>query len=114
MRSQYKSGKVYIIQSGSTNYYKMGLTKDTINQRIKQLQTGNPYQLRPTHSHNVVDMRIAETILHQRYFQQRGRLEWFFFDPKHSKYPMSVYDVIAYIETELDNEVDHRLLLRRI
>jgi hypothetical protein len=91
----------------------MGLTKDTIHERIKQLQTGNPFQLRPTLSHNVIDMRTAETILHQRYFQQRMRLEWFYFSSK-SSYPIDVQDVIAYIENELDNEVDHRLLLKEI
>lgn len=109
-------GKVYVIRSGDSHYYKMGLTKDTIHQRIKQLQTGNPYQLRPICSHVVSHMRIAETILHQRYFQQRGRLEWFYFNTASSMaaYPLDIADVLAYIDIKLDGEIDYRLSLKEL
>ena len=37
--------KVYIIRNGTTNKYKIGISKD-IDKRKKQLQTGNPNELK--------------------------------------------------------------------
>jgi hypothetical protein len=107
-------GKVYIIQHFDSYYYKMGLTKDTIYKRIKELQTGNPYPLRPRLYHNVVDMRLAEDILHKKYAAYRGLGEWFYFNPKNKQNSQSIEEVITYIENELDAEIEFRLLLKEL
>lgn len=106
------SGKVYILQSGKTNYYKIGLTKDPVQRRIRELQTGNPYRLTARLVHNVENMKIAENILHRKYYRQRGIGEWFYFDAAHEQYPESIDSVIGFIVTQLNAEVKHRLLLK--
>jgi len=96
------AGKVYVIQSGESYYYKIGLAKDPYSQRIKNLQTGNPYRLYLRKTHDVKDMRVAEDILHRRYFQLRGIGEWFLFDPNHWLTPARVEELYFYIDNQLD------------
>lgn len=105
-------GRLYILQHNTSHYYKIGLTRGSIVDRIAKLQTGNPYRIYPRLVIDMPDMRIAETILHRKYIQHRGIGEWFYFDPKHDKYPENIENVLAYIRDELIKEVEHRLLLK--
>lgn len=110
-------GRVYILQSGKTNYYKIGLTKDPIKRRINELQSGNPYRITAILVQRVHDMRIAEDILHRKYYKQRGIGEWFYFipaTPLGQEPEPSIDDVVAYIKNELNQEVSHRLLLKEM
>lgn len=106
------SGKIYVIQSGESNYYKIGLTRNFPKSRLATLQTGNPYRLFLRKIINVVDMRIAEDILHRRYYQQRGIGEWFLFDPKHYLHPARISEAIVYMTDQLQKEVEFRLTLK--
>ena len=107
-------GKVYVLQSGDTHYYKIGLTKDHIKRRIDELQTGNPARIKACLVHTVRDMRIAEDILHRKYNKKRGIGEWFYFGPSFLYDPddILIEDVTAYIKKELNKEVEYRLLLK--
>ena len=60
------SGYVYLIQdTGKDNAYKIGVTKNLVTERKKELQTGNssPYKL--------------EAMLHRYYNQSNIKNEWF-------------------------------------
>ena len=56
-----ENGLVYIIQMGYTSYYKVGGTTQTINNRIRDLQTGNPMQLRLRYKRKVTNCLVSET-----------------------------------------------------
>lgn len=71
-----RSGLVYVIQSGSTNLYKIGRTTD-IKRRLKQLQTSNGNSLsiwKLIYCHDAIAM---ETSLHQKFNSFRKQGEWF-------------------------------------
>ena len=74
---------LYIIQYGSTNQYKIGITKN-LNKRISELQVGSPYELRLvkiwTHTRRE-KIEAYERVIH-RYlikegYQIRKDSEWF-------------------------------------
>lgn len=108
------SGKIYVLQSGDTFYYKIGLTSGSVKKRIAELQTGNPFRITARLVHPVQNMKIAEDILHRRYFQKRGLGEWFYFGPSFLYDPDDIFieHVIDYITHTLNQEVEHRLLLK--
>jgi hypothetical protein len=69
--------KVYLISSEINNeiLYKIGVTKNDVNKRIKQLKTGNPATLSIV---NIFESKWAfkiESNLHKRYKNISG--EWF-------------------------------------
>jgi len=72
-----KGGIVYFIQAGETNYYKIGVTCEDIQYRLKQLQTGNHLPLkivRVFYSDNVYKL---EKDLHLEYNVFKTIGEWF-------------------------------------
>lgn len=105
-------GKIYVIHMSTTHYYKIGLTSGSIQRRIKELQTGNPFLLIPILELSVLNMRLAETILHQKYHEHRGRGEWFYINPDHDKYPESIENILHYIKISLNEEIAFRLMLK--
>lgn len=74
---------LYIMQNGDTNQYKIGITKD-LNNRIKQLQTGCPGELKVlkvwTHYQRKIIQKY-ERVLHNHFTEQGQKLrengEWF-------------------------------------
>lgn len=75
---------LYILQNGTTNQFKIGITNN-IDNRIASLQTGCPFELhlikKWTH-HNRKNILNYEKIIHQ-YFTKAGKRirnngEWFF------------------------------------
>lgn len=108
------SGKIYVIQSGESHYYKIGLTKNITKTRLKALQTGNPYRLYLRLTMEVADMKLAEDILHRRYYEQRGIGEWFYFDPKHRIRPARIEEALFYIQYNLNNEIAVRIKLKEM
>ena len=58
-------------------FYKIGITTDTVNKRIRQLQTGNPYRIVALHTFEIEGAEIVEQNLHRVYAQHRRILEWF-------------------------------------
>ena len=62
-------------------FYKIGITKKEVPERINQLQTGNPFKIL---SHNWLESRAMEMVekyLHNLYSSNRIRREWFRFNP---------------------------------
>jgi len=102
-------GKIYVIQHSNSHYYKIGITSDTVFRRVAELQTGNPYTLIPRLEKSVEYASLAESMLHERYWYQRGLGEWFYFDPEDEKHSENIDNVIAYIKNDLDKDISTRL-----
>lgn len=72
------NSKIYLLKAGE--FYKIGITKNTIESRIKQLQTGNPHVIEI--AYKVEDMaeehvQYYENALHQFFKDLRLTGEWF-------------------------------------
>ncbi|OUL29073.1 GIY-YIG nuclease family protein [Nostoc sp. 106C] len=68
---------VYLVQSGETNRYKIGITKN-IDQRFKKLGgTDAPYYVQPIHHIEVTNSRVIEKYLHRKYKSYKAKHEWF-------------------------------------
>ena len=65
---------VYLIQC--EKYHKIGIAY-RLDQRLRGLQTGNPFKLDLKASVLVDDARALETQLHQNYSLNRTQGEWF-------------------------------------
>jgi hypothetical protein len=78
-----RGGLIYVLQQAKSNFYKVGLTSGTVGQRIKQLQTGNPQQIKEVFSQNVKDVGKAEGAAHRAVKQYHakethgGGVEWY-------------------------------------
>lgn len=69
----------YFIQSGKKGAIKIGVSGD-LKQRMAEMQTGNPYQLRLVFAVKCASRKIAEQMegdLHYYFVSQRVRGEWF-------------------------------------
>ena len=84
-----KAGNVYFLEiiDPSNNYdlspfYKIGITKDAVPDRINGLQTGNPFKILKHQSFSSSAMEIVEKYLHNLYSSHRVRREWFNFGQK--------------------------------
>jgi hypothetical protein len=62
-------------------FYKIGVTTDTVDKRIRQLQTGNPFRIVPHTTMVVEGAEFVERHLHRLYSAKRRILEWFSFSP---------------------------------
>lgn len=73
------SGYVYLLSmwEDDTNLYKIGVTKNDIDKRIKSLQTGNPSEILLINSYKSENYRRVETMLHHYYSSSNKRGEWF-------------------------------------
>jgi len=58
-------GFVYLINIEKTDLYKVGITKNTINERLKSLQTGNPLKLIIIDGYESEKYQKIETIIHR-------------------------------------------------
>lgn len=67
---------VYFILNPTTGHFKIGKTKNSIENRIKQLQTGNETELVLARSINYENPEI-EKYLHEYYKDKRLHGEWF-------------------------------------
>lgn len=68
---------VYIIRQGTTNMYKIGFSKTSVQSRLRQLQTGNHLKL--TLARVFHGGQDTEMFLHERYRKFRQCGEWFKF-----------------------------------
>ena len=68
---------LYIIYTGeSPNLYKIGITKN-ITQRIKQFETGNPFEFKLFDFFVTESCRELESIVHKKLEKNKYRKEWF-------------------------------------
>jgi hypothetical protein len=96
MAAQNSEITVYLIQSGDTDYYKIGKTRRPLCERISEIQTGNPNHVRLIASTSF----YSEKFLHDKFKQFRTRGEWFLFSNK-------VLDniVLPYFDPSLNNGI---------
>lgn len=59
-------GFVYLINIEKTDLYKIGITRKTVEERMKSLQTGNPLKLVLVDSYKSDKHQKIETIIHRR------------------------------------------------
>lgn len=70
---------VYLICNPATDQYKIGVTKNDIDKRLKQLQVGNGCCLHLVGSHESEHPYYIEKMLHRELMQFRTSGEWFDF-----------------------------------
>lgn len=70
---------VYIISIKDSNLFKIGLTKD-IEKRLKQLQTGNPFEYKLVEFFQTTKFKELEKTLHKKYKKNRYKNEWYILD----------------------------------
>lgn len=71
--------KLYILKEKDTNNYKIGYTKNSIDSRIKSLQTGNSNEIIEYASFESDYAIKIETALHNLHSIYNKRGEWFEF-----------------------------------
>jgi hypothetical protein len=72
-----KKGYVYLICDASNELFKIGVTKSSIEKRIKKLQTGNSTELFVSNYHETYYPFCIETMLHNLFSDKRVLNEWF-------------------------------------
>lgn len=82
-----KGGYIYLICDNANNLYKIGVTKSTIENRIKKLQTGNATELFITAYHKTQYPFRIEKMLHNHFRNNNVLNEWF---------ELSVDDVVNF------------------
>lgn len=70
-------GYVYLICDPINEQYKIGVTKGTIERRIKKLQTGNSTELHVTSYYHTEYPFKLEAMLHAKYRCKNTLNEWF-------------------------------------
>ena len=70
-------GYVYLIQCVDTTYYKIGITRQNVEDRVKALQTGSPHELKLVMMFLSKNAEEAEAWVHKALAQHRRRGEWF-------------------------------------
>lgn len=73
-------GYVYlleIIPNEGELFYKIGVTKNEVSKRIKQLQTGTPYEIKLVKYYETSNYYYVEKILHRQYQHLKVKSEWF-------------------------------------
>jgi len=99
-------GYIYLFESISEyeTLYKIGFTKNknTLRQRVKQLQTGNPNKIKMVEFFGSEHGRKLETTLHNIYSIKRLEGEWF---------NLEEYDVEHFIESCKKIEQNFDMLL---
>lgn len=77
---------VYLIcDSGHDNMFKIGVTKTSIEKRMKKLQTGNSFEIFLAAYHETEYPFYIEKMLHKRFCSDRKVGEWFELDIEKTK-----------------------------
>ena len=71
-----RSGFIYVLRSGETNRFKIGLSKN-VPSRLGSLQTGNPETLSLVCTFPAIDVFAKEQELHKRFEAKNITREWF-------------------------------------
>jgi len=74
------SGTVYLMKSGE--FYKIGMTRGSVENRLKRLQTGSPNQIKLIHTIKTDDPNDLETYFHNLFKNKRAYGEWFRLDER--------------------------------
>lgn len=72
------NGYVYLLaEMGDKLRYKIGITKNDVDKRVKQLRTGNPDDIIILNTYKSSNYKKIERMLHTRFKPERTHLEWF-------------------------------------
>ncbi len=77
-------GYVYLLMStdsdGNVELFKIGITKTSVEKRIKSLSTGNPNKITLINSYYSTNYKEIEKMLHNRYSVNKtlSKNEWFY------------------------------------
>ena len=93
--------KVYLINQVNTNKYKIGVTKKSVNERLKQLQTGSSESLVTVKEFETNYGFRLETLLHRHYNCKKTIGEWF---------ELTEQDVAIFLKTCETYEGNFKLL----
>jgi hypothetical protein len=72
-----KKGYVYLICDNKNEVFKIGVTKKSIDKRIKELQTGNATELFISKYHESEYPYMVENMLHSHFNVNKVLNEWF-------------------------------------
>lgn len=71
-------GYIYLLAEwGNELRYKIGITKNDVEKRLKQLKTGNSNDIKIIHTYQSTNYKKIEGILHRRFNPVRENGEWF-------------------------------------
>ena len=97
-------GYVYLICDPGQDTYKIGVTRDLAQKRLKRLQTGNASELHIIHSVYATYPFRLETILHNKFKHKRATGEWFYLNQDDIKnFEQTCAEAINLIELMKDN-----------
>ena len=74
--------KVYLLKivNDSETLYKIGYTGESVHRRIRELQTGCPYEILLVDTYSSEYSRVIETTLHHLFESKNTHGEWFRLD----------------------------------
>lgn len=75
-----KGGYVYLLCDASSELFKIGVTRGSIENRIRKLQTGNGNEIFVCQSFKTDHPFKMEKMLHSKYYSKRQLNEWFALD----------------------------------
>lgn len=70
-------GNLYVIRATDTGYYKIGVTSRSVEDRLKELQTGNHVRLEVVRCYEFGNVEKVEKKLHEHFLDRRISGEWF-------------------------------------
>lgn len=72
------NGYVYLLAEWGQNLrYKIGITRNDVEKRVKQLKTGNSNDIKVIQTYSSKNYKKIERMLHQKFCQVREEGEWF-------------------------------------
>lgn len=105
MKKNEEKGYVYLLGDWEKEgIYKIGVTKGTIDRRIKKLQTGNAGEIYLCNYYHTEHPFYIEKILHQRLLPKRISGEWYNLEPDEVfKFKDLCDDIERMAESLIDN-----------
>ena len=71
-----KDRRIYIVQSGE--YFKIGMTSDLVEYRVKYMQIGNPVEIKIIAEYRKGNSSVIEKELHKIFIDKKVRGERFY------------------------------------
>lgn len=75
-----KEATVYLICDPDREMYKIGVTRGSVEKRIKKLQTGNATSLFVMYEYKTKNAFLIEKMLHNKFYPKNELNEWFKLD----------------------------------
>lgn len=98
-------GYVYLLGDWEKEgYYKIGVTRGSVEKRVKKLQTGNAGEIYIVSTYETKHPFLMENMLHQWFSSKRVMNEWFELTPEEVlKFKENCEKVADILETMKDN-----------